>query len=131
MVAIKNESKHNVPILGPDGRVHHTLPGDVFPEWAGDLITNPKVLGDQLFDDESREARYQEELAALQSKYDKGEADSGGKPDDSGPTPPPRSGPGSGVEAWADYALDREVEVDEGWNRDKIIAELESRKIPT
>lgn len=141
MVAIKNQSTFNVPISGPDGHVHHTLPGDVFPEWAE--VTNPLVVGDQLVDDETREARYREDLAKLQAQYGIDESksedagDDAGAGDDSGSESgksasgvPPRKGPGSGVDAWADYALDKEVEIEQGMSRDEIIAACEKAGVP-
>lgn len=47
----------------------------------------------------------------------------GSGPEQSGP--PPRSGAGSGREAWAVYAIDQGNEIDEGMTRDDIINELQ------
>jgi hypothetical protein len=140
MVAIKNESEHNVPLLGPDGRVHHTLPGDVFPEWASDKVTNPDVIGDQFLDPESRKSRFDEELAELRHRHG---IDEDGKPavhaghDEDEPSahraeggPPPKTGRGSSIDAWRDYALDQEIDVQEDWTREQIIAELEAAGKP-
>lgn len=136
MVAIKNLSEHNVAIAGPDGRVHHTLPGDVFPQWASDQVTNPLVVGDQRTDPESRKARFDEELAELRRRHgvdDAGAAvhgDADGD-DESGPErapgeAPPRTGRGSGIDAWRDYAIDQEVDIEQEWSKEQIIAELEA-----
>lgn len=38
--------------------------------------------------------------------------------------PPPKGGPGSGAEAWAQYAADQGVSVAEGASRDEIVEAL-------
>lgn len=45
--------------------------------------------------------------------------------------PPPKSGAGSGVEAWAAYAAAQGVEIPEGAKRDDIVAALETAGVPT
>jgi hypothetical protein len=52
-------------------------------------------------------------------------------PDDDGATtsPPPRSGRGSGRDAWAAYASTNGVDVDEEQTREQIIAGLEERGV--
>ena len=47
------------------------------------------------------------------------------------PVPPPRGGPGSGVDAWTAYAAAVGVQVDAGAGRDDVIAALDLRCIPT
>lgn len=42
------------------------------------------------------------------------------------PTPPPRSGPGSGKEAWAEYAEAIGVVLDEDDTKEEIVAKLTS-----
>lgn len=44
---------------------------------------------------------------------------------------PPKGGAGSGKEAWADYAAERGVEVDEDATRDEIVAALDAAGVPT
>lgn len=44
---------------------------------------------------------------------------------------PPRGGPGSGRDAWAEYAGANGVEIDEDASRDDIIAALDSAGVPT
>lgn len=112
MGAIKNMSDRNVAFHSPDGKLHHVMPGDVFPEWAADKVSNPNVLGDQL---------------AGESRSD--ESDSG---EDSPRTAgvPPQSGRGSGIDAWRDYALDHDVDVQEDWTRERIIEECQKAGIP-
>jgi hypothetical protein len=135
MVAVKNLSERNVPVRGPDGKVRHVLPGDVFPEWAE--VSNPNVIGDQLMDDETRAARFAQELAELKAKHgytdDTPDEEVGPGDADSPPgegRPPARAGRGSSVEAWADYALDHNVEISDNQSRDEIIAACEKAGIP-
>jgi hypothetical protein len=45
--------------------------------------------------------------------------------------PPPKSGKGSGVQAWAEYAATNRVEVAEDATRDDVIAALDAAGIPT
>lgn len=48
-----------------------------------------------------------------------------------GPAAPPKSGAGSGRDAWAEYAAARGVTVPEGASRDDIVGALESAGQPT
>lgn len=139
MVAIKNLSEHNVMFLGKDGRVHHTLPGDVFPAWAASQVTNPLVVGDQRTDPKSRKAQFDEELAELRARHGVDEdgapvpddtEDEDGDEDEPGPErapgeAPPRVGKGSGIDAWRDFAIDQEVEIEQEWTKEQIITDLE------
>jgi len=43
------------------------------------------------------------------------------------PQEPPRSGKGSGVEAWAEYAASLDIEVPEGASRDEIVELVDGR----
>lgn len=45
--------------------------------------------------------------------------------------PPPRSGSGSGRDAWAEYSTARGVTVTDGSSRDDIIANLDRHGVPT
>jgi hypothetical protein len=45
--------------------------------------------------------------------------------------PPPKSGRGSGVKAWADYAKASDVDVDEAATKEQIIAALDAAGVPT
>lgn len=47
--------------------------------------------------------------------------------EESGPTEPPRSGRGSGEDAWRAYAEDLDLEVPDGASRDDIIALVDAR----
>lgn len=48
-----------------------------------------------------------------------------------GDGPPPKSGKGSGTDAWADYAERQHVEVDADATRDEIITALQDAGKPT
>lgn len=45
--------------------------------------------------------------------------------------PPPKSGAGSGRDAWAEYATARGVAVPDGAGRDDIVAALDAAGVPT
>jgi hypothetical protein len=45
-------------------------------------------------------------------------------------TPPPRNGPGSSKDAWAEYAIEKDVEVPPDASREQIIAALADAGIP-
>jgi hypothetical protein len=84
--------------LMKDGVTQTFMPGDVVPEWAATLITNPNVLA---VDDVE------------------------GEPSGSSDSPPPRAGKGSGLQPWADYATANGVEFEDGAGRDEIVAACE------
>ncbi|GIF14792.1 hypothetical protein [Actinoplanes teichomyceticus] len=82
-------------------------PADKLPDWAAKAITNPDV-------------------------WDGEESDEPARP--SAPAPgavPARSGPGSGVEKWREYATSQGVDVPEGASRDDMIAALDAAGKPT
>jgi hypothetical protein len=73
-------------------------PGSSVPEWAAAKITNPKAWAD---DEPAREAGTAPAGTTT--------PDTGGQAPDTGqvgvtPVEPPRSGKGSGLEAWREYA---------------------------
>jgi hypothetical protein len=45
--------------------------------------------------------------------------------------PPPKGGPGSGKQAWVDYASAHNIEVPDSASKDDIITALESAEVPT
>lgn len=51
--------------------------------------------------------------------------------DTAGDGPPPKSGRGSGVEAWKSYAATHDVDVPDDASKDDVIAALESAGVPT
>lgn len=140
MGAVKNLSDRSVPIHDLGGRVHHVLPGDVFPEWA--VVANENVLGDQELPDATLE-HYREKVAELEglensrsrrqkTVYQKlldGAGQQSVKQEQETSSiegAPPRKGPGSSLDTWRDYALDQDVDVQQDWTKDQIIAELEA-----
>jgi hypothetical protein len=90
-----------------DGVSHRFRPGDAVPDWAAELITNPDVWAD----DTPGEAPPAEPAIRLAAQ------------------PPPRSGRGSGRDAWVDFAAVQGVGVDDDASRDEIIADLEEREV--
>jgi len=88
-----------VDLVDQEGNAHLFSPGDELPEWAAELITNPKALAP---DDES-----------------------GASPEGGDPERPPLSGKGSGRPAWAGYAASLGVEVTHDMTREDIVAAVE------
>lgn len=79
--------------------------GDTPEKKYADQITNPKAWGeavkaDDEAADESEEEAVSEEAAPAQ--------------DDDDDSEPPRSGKGSGKQAWADYAATKGIELEDG-----------------
>lgn len=77
------------------GRTVVLMPGDTVPKWAANQVTNPKAFED------------------------------GGEQQQAGNEPPPRSGRGSGVEAWRTWAEAHGVDTDDEMSRDDVIAACE------
>jgi len=92
-----------VHVTDKSGAVHVYRPGDDVPKAHAAQITNPKAWDGDADPASTREAG----------------------------TPPPKSGPGSGADAWRTYAGEVGVEVDEKANRDAVIAALEAAEKPT
>jgi hypothetical protein len=84
-------------------------PADDLPDWAAAAITNPDV-----WDGEPPAA------AAPEPAEPAGEGDR--------PVEPPRSGKGSGLEVWVEYAKALGYVVAEGTSRDEIIAAIDAEK---
>lgn len=51
--------------------------------------------------------------------------------DEASDGPPPKSGRGSGLDAWKAYAAAHDVEVPDGVSKDDLITALESAGVPT
>lgn len=97
---MRNASEFTVHFL-KDGVTQSFPPGAEFPEWAEKLVTNPLVLGTEPKVDPSDESK------------------------DPSDGPPPHAGKGSGTKAWAAYAEENGVSVEEDASRDDIIAACE------
>jgi len=121
--------KNFVHVEDPEGKRVVLAPGVPVPDWAVPLITNPAAWAP---DTEVPEAE-----ADTSGTDDTGfTPDPGGAGDTGGgkfelPKPPPRSGSGSGRDAWAAYATEHGVDVTEDLKtRDDIIAACELAGIP-
>lgn len=99
------------PILNPETGRHVVLQaGTSVPAWAADLVTNPKAFDDA---DTAVDAAEPEPTGH-------------GADDDDAPDAPPRSGKGSGLAAWLDYAEKTGVEVPEGATRDDVMSAVDN-----
>ncbi|MGW7248823.1 hypothetical protein [Streptomyces decoyicus] len=87
------------------GRTVAFGPGDDVPAWAAKQITNPKAWGDGA------------------DSVDVVEVPT---PPGVGVEPPPRSGKGSGVEAWRAFAERKGVDVDQDATREDVVAACEA-----
>lgn len=96
--------------MNDKGRAVWFRPGDTVPDWAAGQLTNPK-----LYEDTGPDA----EEAGPGDTGDTGGTQVGGDP-------PPRSGRGSGLEAWGSFAQANGVGVDSDMARDDIIAACEA-----
>jgi len=99
-------------------------PGSSVPEWAAAKITNPKAWADD-----------GAEPDAGRSPASTTTPDTGGQAPDTGrggktPVEPPRSGKGSGVEAWREYAgkLGWFESIPAEAGRDDIIAAVDDQR---
>lgn len=61
--------------------------------------------------------------------WEGGEHPSSGEAEKSGP--PPKSGRGSSLEAWQEYAAAHDVDVESAQNRDDVVAALDQAGVPT
>lgn len=105
----------HVHVHDADGRTHAFGPDEDVPGWAAERITNPKAWADDSADETP--------AAATPA--------GGGERGGTGPvSEPPRSGPGSGEAAWAEYAAARGLEVPEGAGRKQIIAAVDEADAP-
>lgn len=95
--------------------------GEVPPGWAAELITNPSAWSET----------EPEPAAAAVTAPDAPAAPPVADAQAKQPAMPPRSGKGSGLVAWAEYARNLGVEVEDDANRDDVIAALELAGHPT
>jgi hypothetical protein len=106
-----------VYVVDPDGRNRPFGPGADLPDWAVTQISNPDVWDGHVPDHLAQPAKGGE--GARQG--DEVSAQKGGG------QAPPRAGKGSGRDAWAAYAAERGVQVDDDASRDDIIDQLTER----
>lgn len=93
-----------VHVFDKDGTGHAFGPDDEVPAWAAKLITNPKA--------------WVEAPASDTAEPEKAPV-------------PPRGGPGSGAEAWAEYAKANGFDVPADASREEIIEALDGEGIAT
>jgi hypothetical protein len=114
----------HVYIEGPDGQTVCLAPGEPLPTWAYEKITNPYVWNDDVPDlPQQADTADSDPPPGLLA----GEVEEPSDPDGGSEAPgsaPPKSGKGSGRDAWAEYAEALGVTVDHDANRDDIIAAL-------
>lgn len=90
-------------------------PGEDLPAWAAKAITNPDV-----WDGPAPAHAQRDDTTPASALAGSGDA----------ATVPPRSGTGSGKEAWSAYAQAKGVDVPDGATREEIIAALEEAGVP-
>lgn len=95
-----------VHVHDEDGQTHVFGPDDEVPAWAAKRITNPAAWEDDAGEDTGGQQAGGEQTGA-----------------------PPRSGKGSGKEAWAAYAAQHDVKLENDATREDYIAELERRGV--
>jgi hypothetical protein len=101
-------------VVDPDGRDRPFGPGEDLPDWAAEQISNPDV-----WDGEPPTRTHGDQGGTGQQA-----------PATQTPAPgkePPRSGKGSGRDAWAAYAVQRGVDVNDDATRDDVIDLLAER----
>lgn len=101
-------------VVDPDGRDRPFGPGEDLPDWAAKQISNPDVWDG-------------EPPAHIRGQDDAKKEPASQAPAASAAQEPPRSGKGSGRDAWAAYAASRSVEVKGDASRDDIIDQLAER----
>lgn len=104
-----------VHVVDLEGRNRAFGPGEELPDWAVTQITNPDVWEGELPPHLNAEGEAQPVVAQPQTGAAASE--------------PPRSGKGSGRDAWAAYAASHGVEVGDDVSRDDIMAALSERGV--
>ncbi len=125
------------------GQAHVFGPADPVPAWAQAAITNPKawaIAPEQpapaaakapSAPTTAKPAVKPVEAAASAVAVNDVAANDGGGDDSAKPKPPPKSGAGSGKEAWSAYATSLGAEVKPEATREDIIAAIEQAGFPT
>lgn len=115
-----------------DGRNRYFEAGQEVPDWAAEQISNPDVWDGELpahLQGEQDPSQPPQEPAAPSVLPPHEQTAQGGEQGAGGSGEPPRSGRGSGKEAWAAYASSQGVDVAEDASRDDIIAQLAERQL--
>lgn len=114
MSRVKQNIFGTVYVTDADGARHAFVAGDEIPEWAAPRMRDVTDDG----------------TSASAEPVNTGEVlvtGSDDPSDDDGPVAPPRSGPGSGVQAWRTYAETLGVDVPDDASRDDIVDLLDNR----
>jgi hypothetical protein len=105
-----------VHVVDLEGRTRAFGPGEDLPDWAAEQITNPDVWEGELPAHLNAEGEPQPRVATPAPATPASQMQE-----------PPRSGKGSGRDAWAAYAASHGVEVEEAASRDDIVDALSER----
>lgn len=100
--------RYSVTVRDDRGDSHTFGPEETVPAWASKQITNPGAWADDKAADDSGDPDQGDGTVAI----------------------PPKSGRGSGIQAWMEYAAGK-VPVTGEMTRDDIIAALEHAGVPT
>jgi hypothetical protein len=122
------ELQSYVHVADEEGRHGVFGPGDDVPEWAAARITNPKAWKDGVLPDVAEQTAAEDPGTGGGEPTTTAEAQTGGGQGSTELQEPPRSGAGSGLEAWVEYAKALGYEVAEGAKRDDIIAAIDAEK---
>lgn len=101
-----------VAVYKDDGSVHYFGPDDTVPSWAEKKITNPVAWADGIVADPAPSG--ESDYPAIET-----------------PAIPKKSGRGSGLEAWQEYATASGFEYEDDATRDDLIEALAAEGIPT
>ncbi|MDN4174729.1 hypothetical protein QWY28_17340 [Nocardioides sp. SOB77] len=96
---------YRIWVAKDDGELVEFQAGDTLPAWAAKKVDNPGAF----VDDGTSADQTEDETGA----------------------PPPRSGRGSGVDAWRAYAAAHDVDVDDDATREDVIDALDAAGVPT
>lgn len=110
--------RSNVHVHDEHGRSHVFGPDDQVPAWVAERITNPRAWQDNDPEDEPPAGTTD------------GASPPSGEPKTAAGPPPPKSGPGSGTDRWAEYATAHNVRVPAGASREQIWDLLTAASIP-
>lgn len=94
-----------------NGQTYVYGPEDTVPDWAAEKIANPDVWADDV-------------AFAVDPADRDGTGSRNQQPPRAGE--PPRGGQGSGLAQWSTYAQSLDIKLEEGMNRDDIIAAVDA-----
>ncbi|WP_311208729.1 MULTISPECIES: hypothetical protein [unclassified Aeromicrobium] len=136
--------KQTVYVTDAKGQAHVFTAESTLPEWAAKIVTNPAAFEDDTSDDAAGaddptpepeptptpepEPTPTPEPEPTPEPTPEPEPDEDEDEDEApaGPPAPPKSGKGSGIKAWTEYAERIGVTIPDGADRDAIIAAVEA-----